>query len=56
MALTVKMGYDPLVGVALPIVGTNLGYASAYLNPFTLGIAQGIAELPFTSGIGLRIA
>lgn len=56
MALTVKMGYDPLVGVALPIVGTNLGYASAYLNPFSLGIAQGIAELPFTSGIGLRIA
>ncbi len=31
------------------------GFAAATLNPFTIGIAQGIAELPIGSGIGLRI-
>ncbi len=56
IALMVGMGYDPLVGIAIPVVGCNIGYGAAFLNPFSLGIAQGIAELPFTSGAGLRIA
>lgn len=56
ISLAVRMGYDPLVGVALPVIGCNLGYGAAYLNPFSLGIAQGIAGLPFTSGISVRVA
>lgn len=56
ITLMVQMGYDPLVGAAIPVIGCNIGYGGAYLNPFTLGIAQGIAGLPFTSGIFVRLA
>jgi uncharacterized ion transporter superfamily protein YfcC len=35
--------------------GANIGFSGGMLNPFTVGVAQGIAELPLFSGIGLRI-
>jgi uncharacterized ion transporter superfamily protein YfcC len=49
-----SMGYDTLVGVSIPVVGAFAGFAGAFMNPFTVGIAQGIAELPLFSGIGYR--
>jgi uncharacterized ion transporter superfamily protein YfcC len=49
------MGYDTLVGVSIPVVGAFAGFAGAFMNPFTVGIAQGIAELPLLSGIGYRL-
>ncbi|MFH1874762.1 MAG: YfcC family protein [Pseudomonadota bacterium] len=48
------LGYDSIVGMAMPFVGAALGFAGAMLNPFTVGIAQGIAELPPFSGVGYR--
>jgi len=33
----------------------GVGFAGAFLNPFTVGIAQGIADLPIFSGIIYRI-
>ncbi len=53
--LAVSMGYDSITGVAMVFVGAGLGFAGAVLNPFTIGIAQGIAELPLFSGMGYRI-
>ncbi len=53
--LAVSLGYDSIVGVAIPFVGAAVGFASAFVNPFTLGIAQGIAELPPLSGMGYRL-
>lgn len=53
--LAISLGYDTIVGVAIPFVGAGAGFAGAYLNPFTIGIAQGIAELPTFSGMGYRI-
>jgi uncharacterized ion transporter superfamily protein YfcC len=50
------MGYDTLVGVSIPVVGAFTGFAGAFMNPFTVGIAQGIAELPLMSGFGYRLA
>lgn len=52
--LALAMGYDSLVGVAIPFLGAGVGFAGALLNPFTIGIAQGIAELPLFSGIAYR--
>jgi uncharacterized ion transporter superfamily protein YfcC len=49
------LGYDSIVGVAIPFVGAGTGFASAFLNPFTVGVAQGIAELPLFSGMGFRL-
>lgn len=52
--LAISMGYDSITGVALVFVAAGLGFAGAILNPFTIGIAQGIAELPLFSGIEYR--
>ncbi len=52
--LAISMGYDSIVGVSLCFVAAGLGFAGAVLNPFTIGIAQGIAELPLFSGIEYR--
>jgi uncharacterized ion transporter superfamily protein YfcC len=53
--LALSLGYDSLVGTAIPFLGAAAGFAGATLNPFTVGIAQGIAELPLYSGLGYRI-
>lgn len=49
------MKLDPIVGVAIPFVGAGVGFAGAVSNPFTIGIAQAIAEVPLFSGWEYRI-
>ena len=53
--LALSLGYDSLTGVAIPFVGAAAGFAGAFFNPFTVGIAQGIAGLPLYSGLGPRL-
>jgi len=53
--LAISMGYDSIVGVSMVFVAAGLGFAGAVLNPFTIGIAQGIADLPLFSGFGYRL-
>lgn len=53
--LAISMGYDSIVGVCMVYVAAHVGFAGAILNPFTIGIAQGIAEVPLFSGIGYRV-
>jgi len=53
--LAISMGYDSITGVCMVFVAAGLGFAGAVLNPFTIGIAQGIAELPLFSGLEYRI-
>ncbi len=53
--LALSLGYDTIVGVCIPFVGAAAGFAGAFFNPFTVGIAQGIADLPLYSGFGYRI-
>lgn len=53
--LAISLGYDSIVGVAIPFIGAGVGFAGAFLNPFTIGIAQGVAELPPFSGMLYRI-
>ena len=53
--LVVSMGYDPFMGMLVVYVASNVGFSSAFLNPFTVGIAQGMADLPLFSGMGYRI-
>ncbi len=53
--LAISKGYDSLTGVAMVFVGAMLGFAGAVLNPFTIGIAQGLADLPLFSGIEYRL-
>lgn len=55
IALARALGYDALTGVATMIMGATIGFSSGLLNPFTTGVAQGVAELPLFSGLWLRI-
>ncbi len=50
-----ELGYDRIYGLALVIVAAEVGFAAATTNPFTVSIAQGIAELELGSGWELRI-
>ena len=53
--LALALGYDSVVGVSIPFVGSQVGFAAAFLNPFNVGIAQGIAGVPLFSGMGYRV-
>ncbi|MCB2196370.1 MAG: AbgT family transporter [Bacteroidetes bacterium] len=53
--LAISMGYDSIVGVSMCFVAAGLGFAGALLNPFTIGIAQGLADIPLFSGIEYRM-
>lgn len=49
-----SMGYDTIVGVAIPFVSSGIGGAAAAYNPFSVGVAMEIAGLPFPGGVQER--
>ena len=53
--LAISMGYDSIVGICMCFFAAGLGFAGATLNPFTIGIAQGLSDLPLFSGLEYRI-
>jgi len=55
IALSYSLGWDALVGLGMSILATNMGFSAAISNPYTLGVAQGLADLPLFSGAWLRI-
>ena len=54
MAAAQSLGYDRRTGMAMVMLGTNAGFAAGIYNPFSVGVAQAIAELPLYSGAWLR--
>lgn len=50
-----RMGWDDLTGLGVSVLATGLGFAAAVTNPFTIGVAQGLADVPIFSGAVLRI-
>jgi uncharacterized ion transporter superfamily protein YfcC len=55
VTLAIALGFDSLTGAGIVLAGAGAGFAAAFMNPFTVGVAQGIAELPLFSGMGYRI-
>ncbi len=55
LILTRRLGYDDITAGAIGLVGAGAGFSGAFLNPFTVGVAQGIAGLPLFSGVGYRL-
>lgn len=53
IARTLKL--DPIVAVAITFGANFAGFNVGFINPYTLGIAQDIADLPLFSGLLLRI-
>ena len=54
VALAVRLGWDPVTGMAMSLLAVGCGFASGVMNPFTVGVAQSLAGLPMFSGIWLR--
>lgn len=52
--LAISMGYDSITGLAMVYVAAHVGFSGAVLNPFTVGLAQGLSGLPIFSGWGYR--
>jgi len=55
LMISQQLGYDRIYGLAMVMLAADMGFASATTNPFTVQIAQGIAEVPIGSGMGFRI-
>lgn len=55
IAVAIALGYDAIVGVAMCYGAVTVGFAAATTNPFTIGIAQSIAELTMFSGLLYRV-
>lgn len=53
--LAISMGYDSITGLCMVYVAAHVGFAGAVLNPFTIGIAQGLSDLPLFSGFEYRL-
>ncbi|WP_313341387.1 AbgT family transporter [Sedimentibacter sp.] len=56
VTLALAMGFDSMTGIGMVLAGAGAGFAGAFMNPFTVGVAQGIAGLPLFSGMWFRIA
>jgi len=52
--LSRSLGYDSITGGAIALAGANAGFSAAFLNPFTVGVAQEMAGLPLFSGKAFR--
>jgi uncharacterized ion transporter superfamily protein YfcC len=56
IALCLAMRLDAITAIGIITGGYCIGYGVATLNPFTVQVAQGIAGLAPTSGLGFRLA
>lgn len=56
LVLTRALGYHPLVAAAMSLGAAAVGASFSPINPFQVGIAQKLAELPLLSGAPFRLA
>lgn len=55
VGLAIALGYDALVGMSMVCFAVAMGFAAAFMNPFTIGVAQSVAQItPLFSGLGFR--
>ncbi|MEM1445525.1 MAG: Na+/H+ antiporter NhaC family protein [Planctomycetota bacterium] len=52
--LAIRLGFDTITGICVCYLASQIGFGGAFFNPFTVGIAQAIAEVPYLSGNGVR--
>ena len=53
--LVIALGYDSITAVLITYVATQIGFATSWMNPFSIAIAQGIADVPIMSGQEFRM-
>ncbi len=55
VALSLALGYDPMVGASMSVCAVGFGFSVGVWNPFTTGTAQSIAGIEMFSGSGYRL-
>ena len=55
LLLTRRLGLQPVIAVAMSLGAAAVGAAFSPINPFQVGIAQQLAQLPLLSGAAFRI-
>lgn len=50
-----RLGYNNVTTLLVTFIATQIGFATSWMNPFSVAIAQGIAQLPLLSGLPLRL-
>ena len=55
VTLAISLGFDKLTGIAISLLAVGCGFAAGVCNPFNVGVAQGILNIPMFSGIYFRI-
>ncbi len=53
--LFASLGLSPLLAVAVTYVATQIGFATSWMNPFSVAIAQSLADVPLMSGWQFRM-
>ena len=56
LMLTRMLGFDAVTAVAMSLGAAGVGSTFSPLNPFSVGIAQRVAQVPLLSGFGFRMA
>ena len=51
----VALGYDSVTALLVSYVATQIGFATSWMNPFSVAIAQGISQIPVLSAAGFRM-
>lgn len=51
-----RLGLDGITAILVTFVATQIGFATSWMNPFSVIVAQGVSGLPPLSGMELRIA
>jgi uncharacterized ion transporter superfamily protein YfcC len=53
--VAISLGWDTMTGLGMSLLPLAFGFASSVTNPFTIAVAQRIADLPLFSGAWLRL-
>ena len=56
LLLTRRLGFNALTAVAMSLGASAVGASFSFINPFQVGIAQKVAQLPLLSGTPFRLA
>jgi uncharacterized ion transporter superfamily protein YfcC len=56
VALCLAMRMDAMTAIGIMVVGYGIGYGVAIMNPYTVMVAQPIADVELLSGLGYRLA
>lgn len=53
--ILIGMGYDAITGILVTYISTQIGFATSWMNPFSVAVAQGVSGIPVLSAAGYRI-